>query len=92
MRHLLGRKITELVDLAFHAELQRVMDQSLRNRVIHMVNFRLSTGDASSRWYAARIDPVQSNRDSITLYLTDNHDRRSCVVCRVSCVSQDGCD
>jgi len=76
-RQLAGHPITELVDSPFHVELARTIDRSLRNNVVHMVSFRLSTGEAESRWFTARIDPVHPSTGEVTLYLTDNHEDQS---------------
>lgn len=77
MRQLTGHPITELVDSPFHLELARTIDRSLRSNVVHMMSFRLSTGQAESRWFTARIDPIQPNTGGVTLYLTDNHEDQS---------------
>jgi hypothetical protein len=76
-RQLIGHPITELVDSPFHIELKRTIDRSLRNNEVHVVSFRLSTGETESRWFTARVDPVDPNIGEVRLYLTDNHEDQS---------------
>ena len=73
LTRLEGRYLTELVDPPFHAELAAAIGRSIEKSAVRTANFRMTTGEEASRWYAARIEPAALESKTITLYLTDNH-------------------
>lgn len=77
LRRLEGRSIKELVEPPFHAGLLTAIDRAVRRNAVRTCNFRMSTGDEESRWYAARIEPTQPAPQTVMLYLTDNHEDQS---------------
>lgn len=77
LTRLEGRSIKELVEPPFHAELLNAIDRAVRKEAVRTCNFRMSTGDSESRWYAARIEPTQPSPQLVMLYLTDNHEDQS---------------
>ena len=73
LTRLEGRFLTELVDPPFHGELMAAIGRSVEKSAVRTANFRMTTGEETSRWYAARIEPATHGSQTITLYLTDNH-------------------
>lgn len=77
LQRLEGRSIKELVEPPFHAELLTAIERAVRKAAVRTCNFRMNTGEGESRWYAARIEPLQIAPQHIMLYLTDNHEDQS---------------
>jgi hypothetical protein len=77
IEHLEGRFLTELVDPPFHTELILAVSRGINKAAVRTANFRMTTGQEESRWYAARIDPSHQAPNSVTLYLTDNDEDQS---------------
>jgi hypothetical protein len=77
IEHLEGRFLTELVDPPFHTELILAVSRGINKAAVRTANFRMTTGQEESRWYAARIDPSHQAPNSVTLFITYNDEDQS---------------